>query len=167
VDQLTFWKTIIAPIMPLWQDRPLYPIARLVGRIQAAKWPVDRAAIRHHATQNSRSSAFARCLHFLHYLQMTDPQLKLLTGSEAVELFGISQRTIGYAKVALRHGSPALRAALESGSISVWGAAWLADHRDAKVQDWVVAKPNRFNIRQRLRMARRDADAVAQLAKRD
>jgi hypothetical protein len=93
--------------------------------------------------------------------------LKLLTGSEAVELFGVSERTINYAKAALKHGWPALRAALESGLISVWGAARLTDHCDASVQNWVVAKTNRHDIRRRLRMARQDADAVARLAKRD
>ena len=87
-----------------------------------------------------------------------------LTTSEAAGVYGVSPRTIAYAKKAISIGSAALVAALETGRISVLGAAWLADNADASVQDWVVADPRRAVIRRRLRIARRDPEAAERAA---
>lgn len=86
------------------------------------------------------------------------------TQPEAADLYGISPRTIAYAKRAIRDGTSALTAALETGKISVWGAAWLADHADAAVQHWVVAE-GRIEMRRRLRLARRDPEAALRAAR--
>jgi hypothetical protein len=93
-------------------------------------------------------------------------KLSALTASEAAHLYGVSARTIYSAKKAIRTGSSALAAALETGKISVNGAAWLADYADASVQNWVVAKPHRGEIRQRLRLARYEPEAASRAARK-
>jgi hypothetical protein len=82
------------------------------------------------------------------------PSLTSLTWREAEEFFGISRATLCYARRVVRTGSPALKAAMESGLISVWGAFWLTANADAFTQNWVVAERSRPVIRRRLRMAR-------------
>ena len=80
--------------------------------------------------------------------------LSALTTSDAADLYGVSPRTVAYARRAIMNGTSALTAALETGRISVRGAAWLADYAEPAVQDWVVASPHRAGVRQRLRLAR-------------
>jgi hypothetical protein len=93
--------------------------------------------------------------------------LTVLTAAEASELFGVSCRTTCYAKKAIRLGGPALRASLESGLISVWGALWAATHLSPAAQAWVVAPTKRGVVRQRLRVARRsDASVIDRLARK-
>jgi hypothetical protein len=81
-------------------------------------------------------------------------QLTKLTLDEASDLFGVSARTINYAKATIRDGTPALSAAMESGLITVGGAHWLSRNASAAIQDWVVEGTNRIQISRRLRMVR-------------
>jgi hypothetical protein len=90
-----------------------------------------------------------------------------LTGDEAAELFGVSRRTVCYARSVFRDGSPSIAAALESGLISVFGAAWAVDHLSPSAQDWLVARQRRGHVKQRLKIARRDVAMAERMALKD
>lgn len=91
--------------------------------------------------------------------------LSALTTSDAADLYGVSPRTVAYARRAIMNGTSALTAALETGRISVRGAAWLADYAEPAVQDWVVASPHRAGVRQRLRLARYEPEVALRAAR--
>ena len=95
----------------------------------------------------------------------TTTTLSALTTADAADLYGVSPRTVAYAKRVIRNGTSALTAALETGRISVRGAAWLADYADPVVQDWVVDSPHRAGVRQRLRLARYEPEVALRAAR--